>query len=95
MTSLPPSLLITSDNDNLQSYTLNFEKALRRHQMPHKLINYPKDPRLTHAFSAFYPELPESREVIHHLIHFLNIPERTVKGDMYHDIRRKYFQRKS
>ena len=48
VTSLPPSLLITSDNDNLQSYTLNFEKALRRHQMPHKLINYPKD------IKAFY-----------------------------------------
>ena len=80
MTSLPPSLLITSDNDNLQSYTLNFEKALRRHQMPHKLINYPKDPRLTHAFSAFYPELPESREVIHHLIHFFEHTGDDCKG---------------
>lgn len=80
VTSLPPSLLITSDNDNLQSYTLNFEKALRRHQMPHKLINYPKDPRLTHAFSAFYPELPESREVIHHLIHFFEHTGEECKG---------------
>lgn len=80
VTSLPPSLLITSDNDNLQSYTLNFEKALRRHQMPHKLINYPKDPRLTHAFSAFYPELPESREVIHHLIHFFEHTGENCKG---------------
>jgi hypothetical protein len=80
VTSLPPSLLITSDNDNLQSYTLNFEKALRRHQMPHKLINYPKDPRLTHAFSAFYPDLPESREVIHHLIHFFEHTGDDCKG---------------
>ena len=56
------------------------EKALRRHQMPHKLINYPKDPRLTHAFSAFYPELPESREVIHHLIHFFEHTGEDCKG---------------
>ena len=78
--SLPPSLLITSENDNLQKYTLDFAKALRRHQMPHKLINYPKDPRLTHAFSAFYPELPESREVIHHLIHFFEHTGEDCKG---------------
>jgi mannose/cellobiose epimerase-like protein (N-acyl-D-glucosamine 2-epimerase family) len=48
--------------------------------MPHKLINYPKDPRLTHAFSAFYPDLPESREVIHHLIHFFEHTGDDCKG---------------
>ena len=44
------------------------------------LINYPKDPRLTHAFSAFYPDLPESREVIHHLIHFFEHTGDDCKG---------------
>lgn len=80
MESLPPSLLITSENDNLQKYTLDFEKALARHQMPHKLINFPKDPRLTHAFSVFYPDLPESKEVIHELIHFFEHTEDACKG---------------
>lgn len=78
--SLPPSLLITSENDNLQKYTLDFEKALARHQMPHKLINFPTDPRLTHAFSVFYPDLPESKEVIHELIHFFEHTEDACKG---------------
>ena len=78
--SLPPSLLITSENDNLQKYTLDFEKALARHQMPHKLINFPKDPRLTHAFSVFYPDLPESKEVIHELIHFFKHTEDACEG---------------
>ena len=80
VTSLPPSLLITSGNDHLQKYTLDFEKALARHQMPHKLINFPKDPRLTHAFSAFSPDLPETKEVIHHLIHFFEHTGEDCKG---------------
>ena len=80
VTSLPPSLLITSDNDHLQKYTLDFEKALTRHQMPHKLINFPKDPRLTHAFSVFYPNLPESKEVIHDMIHFFEHIAEDCKG---------------
>ena len=70
VTSLPPALLITSGSDNLQRYTLDFEKALTRHQMPHRLIDFPKDPRLTHAFSVFSPNLPESIEVIRNMIHF-------------------------
>lgn len=78
--SLPPSLLITSENDHLQKYTLDFEKALTRHQMPHKLINFPKDPRLTHAFSVFYPELPESAKVIHDIIHFFEHTGEDCKG---------------
>ena len=80
VTSLPPSLLITSENDNLQKYTLNFAHALMRQQMPHKLVNFPKDPRLTHAFSVFYPDLAESKEVIHDIIHFFEHTEEDCKG---------------
>ena len=78
--SLPPCLLITSDNDNLQSYTLDFGKALTRHHMPHKLINFLKDSRLTHSFSFFYPELPESTKVIHDIIHFFEHTGEDCKG---------------
>ncbi|MBQ9768458.1 MAG: alpha/beta hydrolase [Lachnospiraceae bacterium] len=73
VTSLPPCYLITSDDDNLQHYTLNFEKALTKHQVPHELVNYPKKPnnrKLTHAFSVFYPFMDESIEVITSMLEF-------------------------
>ena len=80
MISLPPCLLITSGNDNLRKYTLDFEQALLRYQMPHRLIDFPKDERLSHAFSVFYPELEESAEVIRELIHFFEHTEEDCKG---------------
>lgn len=73
--SLPPCFLVTSDCDHLKSYTIDFEKALTRHKRPHRLVCFPKDPRLTHAFSVFYPELAESKEVIRKLIHFFEHTE--------------------
>lgn len=80
VTSLPPCLLITSGNDNLRKYTLDFEQALLRYQMPHRLIDFPKDERLPHAFSVFYPELEESAEVIRELIHFFEHTEEDCRG---------------
>lgn len=71
VTSLPPCYLITSDSDNLQHYTLNFEKALARHQVPHELVNYPAGEKMTHAFSVFYPFMDESVDAISSMIKFL------------------------
>ena len=64
VTSLPPCFLVTSRNDNLKKYTLDFEKALARHNMPHEFFCFPRDKRLTHAFSVFRPDYEESTDTI-------------------------------
>lgn len=64
VTSLPPCFLVTSRNDNLKKYTLDFEKALARHNMPHEFFCFPRDKRLTHAFSVFRPDYEESMDTI-------------------------------
>ncbi len=67
---LPPCFLVTSQKDYLKHYTLRFEKALSRYHVPHRLLRYPRNPKLTHAFSVFEPELPESTEAIHAMHEF-------------------------
>ena len=62
--ALPPCLLVTSKNDNLHHYTTRFEKALTKYNMPHRLLDFPKNKQLTHAFSVFEPFLPESTQTI-------------------------------
>ena len=72
VTSLPPCYLITSRNDNLKHYTLSFERALSRYQLPHELLYYEeKNKRLTHAFCVFEPFMAESSDAITRLVHFL------------------------
>ena len=68
--SLPPCFLVTSHNDFLCKYTLDFEKALTLDGIKHELLNYPKNPKLTHAFSVFYPDLPESTDTINKMTAF-------------------------
>lgn len=70
VTALPPCFLVTSHNDFLQHYTLNFEKALTKHGVSHELKNYPKNPKLTHAFSVFEPYMEESEETISLMLDF-------------------------
>lgn len=72
ITALPPCYLITSHNDNLQHYTLNFEKALTRYNIPHELVNYLKNKRMTHAFSVFEPFWDKSMEAVRDMLEFLN-----------------------
>lgn len=62
--ALPPCLLVTSKNDNLHHYTTKFEKALTKYNMPHRLLDFPKNKQLTHAFSVFEPFLPERTQTI-------------------------------
>ena len=71
ISSLLPCYLVTSLNDFLQNYTLNFEKALTNYNIPHKLDNYPKNSELTHAFSVFKPFIKESNDTIKSMIDFL------------------------
>lgn len=62
--SLPPCFLVTSGKDNLRRYTMQFKMALDRAQAESQIMDFPDDPRLTHAFSAFEPDLPESTQVL-------------------------------
>ena len=64
VSSLPPCFLVSSHNDNLEHYTLHFEKALSENHIPHKLVLFPQNKRLTHAFSVFDPFMKESTEAI-------------------------------
>lgn len=70
--TLPPCYMVTSHNDHLQKYTLDYEKALTKGGIRHKLDNYPKNKKLTHAFSVFEPFMDESFEVIHSMTEFFS-----------------------
>lgn len=69
--SLPPCYLVTSHNDMLKHYTLNFGKALEKYHMPHELINFPKNEKLTHAFCVFEPFMEESMDAMASMTQFL------------------------
>jgi len=70
--ALPPCFLVTSANDNLQHYTLQFEKALTANHMPHQLLNFPANKALTHAFSVFEPFLDESTRTMQAICEYFN-----------------------
>lgn len=69
---LPPCMLITSKHDNLRHYTYDFAASIRQNRAPCILRDYGSDPNLTHAFSVFDPELPESWKVIEDISSFFN-----------------------
>ena len=69
--NLPPCYLVTSKDDMLQHYTLNFAKALRKPNTPYHLLDLPANRKLTHAFCVFEPEMPESINTIHDMTNFL------------------------
>ena len=69
--SLAPVWLVTSHNDYLRKYTLNFEKALAEAGKEYEFVDFPKDKRLTHAFSVFEPFLPDSKKTIDLLAGYL------------------------
>lgn len=66
----PPTLLVTSRDDMLHQYTVDFAGALQRSGAACRLVDYPADKRLVHAFSAVDPDLPESQEVLSALADF-------------------------
>lgn len=69
--NLPPCFLVTSRQDHLRRYTLDFAAALRKNHLPHQLVDLPKNKKLIHAFSALYPELEESITVNRQMLDFL------------------------
>ena len=71
VTSLPPSFLVTGNNDHLKHYTLNFEKALTKHGMEHELLFFEQDNKeLAHAFCVFKPYIEESQELVEKMLNF-------------------------
>ena len=72
MSNLPPCFLVTSHDDHLRQYTVDFTNALRRNSVACELLDFGPDKRLTHAFSVFNPEFSESQEVFHQLARYLN-----------------------
>ena len=68
--ALPPCYLVTSKEDMLEHYTLQFAKALKENGMRFQLKDFRKDKKLTHAFSVFDPYLKESRETMNQMVRF-------------------------
>lgn len=69
--TLAPAWLVTSHNDSLRNYTIHFEKALTAAKKEHELVDFPKNRKLTHAFSVFEPFLSESGAVIDLMVEYL------------------------
>lgn len=81
--ALPPCFLVTSENDNLQHYTLQYEKAMTHQGVSHSLLNFPKKKELTHAFSVFKPDLKESDETIKAISNYFAKLSATQHGGTY------------
>ena len=64
VSALPPCFLVTSHSDNLEHYTVKFEKALKANRVSHKLLRFGKNKKLTHAFSVFEPFYEESTKTL-------------------------------
>ena len=81
--ALPPCFLVTSRNDHLQHYTLQYEKAMTRQGVVHSLLNFPKKKELTPAFSVFEPDLKESDETIKAISDYFKTMSTTQHGGTY------------
>lgn len=86
VTSLPSCFLVTSHNDHLEKYTLDFTKALERYHKPYQMVNYPKNKVLTHAFSVFDPYLEESTQAMKSMVQFFNKINRVHKEEISHEL---------
>lgn len=86
VTSLPPCFLVTSHNDHLEKYTLDFAKALEQYHRPYQLVNYPKNKVLTHAFSVFEPYLEESTQAMQAMLQFFDKVNMVHKEGMSHEL---------
>ena len=69
---LPPILLVSSKADFLRGNTLNYANALEQNHHEHRLLYYPENKALTHAFPSLLPSLPESGEVIDAIRDWMN-----------------------
>lgn len=69
-THLPPCFLVTSHDDHLHQYTVDFTNALQSNGTICELLDFPPDKRLTHAFSVFDPAMDKSQEVMQAMVRF-------------------------
>jgi len=72
---LPPIFLATSDEDELQFMTYDFEKVLQKYNVLYKIQNYKKvkDKRLGHIFPVMRPSLDESKDLINKMLAFFKM----------------------
>ena len=63
LNNLPPAFLITSNGDFLNTYTLEYHKALEKAGRTTHLVYY-GEKELGHAFPAIHTEHPQSRDAI-------------------------------
>lgn len=72
MKDLPPNFLTTSDEDELRSMTLKFEKTLKKYNVEYKMKYYKRKEgkKLGHMFSILHPEYEESIELIDEMLSF-------------------------
>ena len=73
--ALPKTLILTLSSmlvTVIISIPLGIYTAIRQNRSPCTLKDYGNDPNLTHAFSVFDPELPESWKVIEDIASFFN-----------------------
>ena len=68
MEQLPPVFLAGSDADFLKDYTKRYADALRKAGHPCELVYFENNKKLTHAFPALKPDLPESGKVIDQML---------------------------
>ena len=66
--NIPPCCLVTSKEDMLERYTLDFAGALEIKGIDHVLHHMGSDPKLIHAFPVLRPDLPESERVFDEIV---------------------------
>lgn len=68
----PPVFLTSSDDDQLSQMTLNFERTLKNHGVPHQMRYFPREAgrKYEHIFSVMYPERAESADLFDEMLAF-------------------------
>lgn len=69
---LPPCFLVTSEEDMLKDYTMEFNAALEHYHRKHQMHCWTKGTTnaLIHVFSVSYPEWEESRQTLDEMMEY-------------------------
>lgn len=69
---LPPCYMVSSEDDELMGYTVDFEKELEAHAVPHKTRIFKKEEGkvFQHVFSVIDPFREESQQTMHEMIEY-------------------------
>ena len=74
---IPPCYLITSKEDMLERYTLDFAGELGNKGVEHFLRHMSSDKKLIHAFPVIRPDYPESERVIDEIVTWFRFHEKS------------------